>query len=170
MKALPLLLLILCVPDRDVETPIAEFRDPSGKFKAMFPGKPKVQQVVGQNNVKVIVIAVESDSFGYVITYYDLPADLKLDADFHKQGLPTEVDGIFAGAKGKKESSKLFKLQDRFHGMEYTGTWTKPKDLNVRGRVIFAGSRIYNVIVAGSADKLKTEATTKFLDSFKIEP
>ena len=53
--------------------------------------------------------------------------------------------------------------------MEYTGTWKKPKSLNVRGRVIFVGRRVFNIVVAGSPEKLNSEMATQFLNSFKAD-
>ena len=154
------------------EKPLALYTSPAGKFKVMFPGgAPKTQSVSGQKNVQVSVYSVEGFSYGYVVTHYDFPAD----KDFpegeasQKEGLATEVDGLFSGSQGQKATSSMIKLQDKYHGMEYTGTWKKPKSLNGRGRVIFVGRRVFNIVVAGSPEKVNSEMATQFLNSFKAD-
>ncbi|MBI2804336.1 MAG: hypothetical protein HYX68_05050 [Planctomycetes bacterium] len=152
------------------EKPLTEYSDGPGKFKVLFPGSPKVETTTGQNNVHVKVFSVESFSWAYTLNYYDSPIPLPKDPNFTQLAMTKEVEGIYTGLKGQKASQTSVKLQNQYAGLDHSGTVTKPKNLNVRGRIYIVGNRVYNILVMGSADKVKGETATKFLDSFKAEP
>jgi hypothetical protein len=146
------------------EKPLTEYSNPAGKFKILFPGSPHTQTVKGLNNINVNVFSVESSSGAYVLNYYDSPLPLA--------GVPVseEVKGFYSGLNGQKQTENAITLQEKYSGAEHTGTVTKPKNFNARGRSFIVGNRVYNVVVIGDAEKVKSETATKFLDSFKVDP
>jgi hypothetical protein len=150
------------------EKPFADYNSPGGRFKVLFPGAPKTQSVAAKAGVNVTVYSVESFFWGYVVTHYDLPAGANnIPVDALKQTLNAEIDGMFTGAQGQKASSKPVRAQNNHDGMEYEGVWKKPKTMNVRGRTFIVNNRVFNVVVAGSAEKVNSDIATKFLDSFQ---
>src|SRR5204863_3935717 len=134
------------------------------KYKVLYPGKPTLQQVQGQNNVQVHLTAVEGPNWAYTVNYYDSATPLPQTDEFAKKGLPQEAMGLFQG-KGELKMHKFIKLQQKYHGIDYTGNFTKPFEAQVRGRSFIVGDRVYNVIVIGSAEMVRGETAQKFLDS-----
>jgi hypothetical protein len=144
---------------------LTEYKNAEGKFKILFPGKPKLETTRGLNNVMVYVFSVEAADWAYTLNYYDSPVALGTD------NLPTllsaEIDGIYKGLAGKKAAQKLIKIQGN-QAAEHAGTITKPRDMTVRGRSVIVGDRVYNILVLGSADFVKTDSAKKFLESFQV--
>ncbi len=152
------------------EQPLNDFQSTKGKFKIKFPGSPKELTAAGRGGVQSHVFSVESPSWAYMVTYYDLPKELPNDEAFARKGLTLEADGIFTGMNGRKEMQDFIKLQDTYHGIEYLGNVAKPFKGQLRGRSYVVGGRVYNTMVLGSAERVKGEAAYGFLDSFKVDP
>lgn len=150
------------------EKPLAEFKDPGGKFTIQFPGTPKSLTTKGQGGISVNVLTVEGSSWAYTLTYYDIQANVPDNDNAATIALFHEVGGIYEGLKGKEDNHEVIKLQDQYVGAEHSGTATHPKDLKVRGRTYLVNNRVYTMIVLGNDDKIKSETATKFLDSFKV--
>ena len=163
------LLGIICIGCGD--KPFAEYNPPGGKFKIQFPGTPKVSTIPAQNNTQVTMHGVEGFSGGYMVNHYDAPGPVPQDADFAQKALSEDIKGMFsAKAKGTVQSQKNIKLQGQYHGIEYVGTITSPRTMDIRGRIYLVGSRVYNTTVMGSTEKVNSENANKFLDSFQATP
>lgn len=146
---------------------LTEYRNDTGKFKILFPGKPSMSTVKGMGDVMVQVFAVESGGSAYTINYYDSPNPLR-DEDSPKL-LDGEIDGFYKALAGKKATQKEIKLQDKHKGAEHTGTITKPADLSVRGRTFIVGQRVYNVLLLGPPNFVTAKPAQQYLDSFQVD-
>ena len=145
-----------------------EHIDADGRYKVVYPGKPKMTTGKGQGNLKVYVSAVEGADWALTVNYYDLPANLPTTEEFVKKGLLSEARTQFVVNKGMLKSHKYAKFQKEFWSIEYEGTFTKPYEAQIRARSVLVNGRIYNIVVVGSAEFLKSEPAQKFFDSFQV--
>jgi hypothetical protein len=145
-----------------------DFTSKTGKFSARFPGKPKEQDVSAAGASGKTVIFEGKDGSTCSITYADLP-------DVAKEALktPEQVelvlgltrDAAIAQMKGKLLEDSKAKVEG---GAGRAFTVELPDKKIMRNQMILSGTRIYQVMVVGSSDYVKSDEATKFLQSFKI--
>lgn len=145
-----------------------EHADADGKYKVFFPAKPKLSAVKGRANLTIYYSAVERADSTLTVNYYDIPVDLPGNDDFVKRGLLSEARTLLTRSGGELKDHRYVKFQKDYWSIEYGGPVAKPFPAQMRARSVAVGKRIYNVVVLGSPDFIKSEAATKFFDSFQV--
>jgi hypothetical protein len=140
-----------------------------------MPGKASenVEPVAGFDSVKNHTLTLDTELAGYVVSYVEYPDELS-DPDIIKTVLDNGRDGGLAASKGELTSEKEIKLDGNF-GRESVvklpgGFLTTTRSYWIKRRYF----QIVFVEVPKASDtpeirKLRQEAGTKFLDSFKLK-
>ena len=104
----------------------------------------------------------------YLTTYFDLPKGTITDAN--RQTIFDERrEADVKSAKGKLITEKKITLgEKKIEGREYLIERPAVKGHD-RGRIYIKGDRVYQVYAVGPGDWAKSNAVTKYLDSFEIE-
>jgi hypothetical protein len=145
-----------------------EFSSADGKFKVQMPGTPKETSQT-QGDVKLKMFIVEEKNGAYAVMYADLPFPEDLPPAVQAMSLNGSVESMTKGANGKKIASSEIKLADKYPGRSVEAD-LPDKGGKLNGRIYLVGKRLYQVLVMGKGDFSKSEAATKFLDSFELLP
>jgi hypothetical protein len=141
----------------------------AGKYSVVFPKKPNLlakEAPIEGDKVKIYFAALELDSgYGLLASYSDMPmraADKQKPMDL--------LAKIRDGAKGPDgkvvKDSEIAFGEAKIPGREY---WIEKGPIVFRCRTYVLGSRVYQLMVIGtSQDRVNDEASTNFLDSFRI--
>ena len=137
-----------------------------GKFTAKFPNGP-LQQTKAAGGLKLNVFLADFDKGkgGFLVIYSDLPAE-KIKA-------PTP-DQVFES--GKKALEDDFKLKNVKAEPTAVGPKKHPgrtisgerEEFHLRGTIVLAGTRLYQVYVFGPKDFVTGKEADEFLGSFTI--
>ena len=140
------------------------FTAPDGSFVIMMPGTPKATQqptnTAGQSLTNnAYLVELTSPEAGYVVSYVDYPANLKLDP---ASTLTGARDGQVGN--GKLGNDKEIKL-DTVPGREFDyirdgGFW--------KSCIFYSNNRLYQLIVGYPEGKQNAADIQTFLNSFKI--
>ncbi len=148
-----------------------EFSSDKGNFTVSMPSTPKestqaVDTVAGSINLTMYSVEVSDSAF--LVSYADYPQDMMSTADPLKV-LDGAMNGQITNFGGTVLSSSDVSLSDN-PGREFSasGKVTTAGDGSLRGRIYLVKNRLYQIIVVGLKDKVKTEDVDKFLKSFKL--
>jgi hypothetical protein len=143
-------------------------------FSILMPGKPDegAAAVEGRPNTENRTLTLETKLAGYVVSYVQFPDEVT-DPDAIKLLLDSGRDGGVAASKGELTSEKEIKLGG-YSGREWV--MKLPGGLFTTARAYWVKRSLYQTVfvTAPSANdtpdlvKLRNEAGTKFLDSFKL--
>ena len=148
------------------QKPFTEFNSPDGKFKAIFPGEPKITSTAGAG-VTIKMYAVESWSKSYMLAWSDVPIPEWESEGKTKSRLFDARDGAIAAVKGKSSgTTKVIHLEDRFPGVEFGGT---AEGKYLRARAYIVGRRMYQLLViARSQEDLTSTEAEDFFAAFQV--
>jgi hypothetical protein len=135
-----------------------------GKFTAKFPTPPTPQVKMAQGlTLHVLLADHEKGKGGFLVTYADLPAE-KLKA-------PTPDQVLDSGKKALEDDFKLknVKAEPTKVGKHPGRTISGDRDdFNLRGTIVLAGNRLYQVYVFGPKDFVDGMVAKDFIASFTI--
>lgn len=169
MKIRAAWILSLAVLTGCQQKPLTEYSSTEGKFKAIFPGEPKVTSTSAVG-ITVKMYSVESLIKSYMIGWSDMPIPEWESEGRTKSRLFDARDGALAAVKGKSNNTtKTILLADRFPGIEFGGS---AEGKHLRARVYLVGHRMYQLlVVARSEDQLTSQESEDFFTAFQvIEP
>jgi hypothetical protein len=143
---------------------------PGAGFTVSLPGTPgEVKQTIntplGPVEAKMFVVANPSDKSGFLVGFNDYPAGVT------QQGTPDQIlDGARQGAVQNVPGAKLLAEKKvsvgDVPGREIT------MDLGTAGqgrfRFFLAGSRLYQLGVTGTGEKVTSADAERFFNSFRI--
>jgi hypothetical protein len=141
-----------------------------GKFTAKFPNGPAVEtKSAGGMTLHIYLADHDKGKGGFTVIYGDLPAEV-LKAPKPEQVLESAEKGLKDYFKADVKESKAatfgakkYPARDiRAEKVDVTGQW------NLRGRMVLAGNRLYQVYVYGPKDFLDSKEAEEFLSSFQI--
>jgi hypothetical protein len=141
-----------------------------GKFKAAFPTNPTIETKTGGGLTQKLFLAdYDKGKGGYLVVYADLSPDL-LKAPQPAQVLQSGEDGLKEYFKAKITKSMATTVgAKKYPAREITaekedaaGAW------NLRGVIVLASNRLYQVYVFGPKDFLTSKEADAFLASFEI--
>lgn len=145
-----------------------KFTSSTGKYTAQFPGKPKSQKQSAKTEMGDIQINIDAVSIGqnvaFMISFNDYPSAIK-NADPEKL-----LEGVRDGNKGKDGeivNDESFQYgPDKLPGRKVL--IKKTGGLSMRNMMILKGTRLYQVMVVGSDEQLKSAAVERFQKSFQL--
>jgi hypothetical protein len=148
------------------QKPFQGYKSPDGRFEVKFTGEPRVEtKAVAGTTVKMY--SAESWDRSYMVGWSDLPIPSFEPESRTSLRLFDARDGALEAVDAKSNgTTKTFKLQERFPGIEFGGS---SDGKNVRGQAILVGHRMYQVIVVGSTPEICTSPEAdEFISSFKV--
>ncbi len=148
------------------------FASDAGNFRIMLPGVPQEQTMQVPSAIgplQVYLYSVDQDGNIWVVIYNDYPEQIaKADPD---QVLERTLKRTVANTKGTLVSKKDIKL-DGFPGKEFEATVPSLDQeggtLTQRARTYLVKKRLYQVILTGPADQVKSKAGDAFFASFAL--
>lgn len=150
--------------------PDAEAYSPKdGGYTVKFPGKPaevtqKPKTPAGELEVKLAVYSTGKGE-AFVTAYNDVPGGRAVPADKTAEFLAGVLNGVKGDGKVVKSEDTQFgekKLPARSFTIE------KPKQQFMRGFILVADARVYQVMVIGSKSFTDGKVAKAFLDSFAL--
>jgi hypothetical protein len=137
-----------------------------GKFAAAFPAAPTVRTAAaGGLALTFVSTEVDMGKSAFVVVYNDIPPD-KLKAPTPEQVLASSEQALKDDAKMKnvKATPTAFGPK-KYPAREITA---ERDDRHIRGTVVLAGNRLYQVYVLGSKEFTTSKEADAFLASFAI--
>jgi hypothetical protein len=173
VKRLPTMLMVVaCLVLLGAEAPeFKEFKSEAGKFKALFPGKPKetAQKAVG---IDLKMFTIEENNGAMVIAYADMP----LEDNITEEEIQTRLDGARTGmvnnVKAELKSEKKITIArgtKKYPGREILADLPDQKG-QLRARIFLVDKRLYQIMVVGNPDFAKSANAAKFIDSLQLTP
>jgi hypothetical protein len=102
----------------------------------------------------------------HMASYADYPAG-SVTKDNQRQVIEGARNGVARSIKGKVVSEKKVTLgKSKVEGSDF---FVEGEKVNLRVRIFLKGDRLYQVTAAAAGDWAKSDAATKFLDSFAIK-
>ncbi|HJZ56157.1 MAG TPA: hypothetical protein VKE74_14415 [Gemmataceae bacterium] len=153
-------------PARDDAEPIL-FAPKGGKFSVVFPGKPREEK----KTLKTALGDAKLYQAGYVSkdqNYFGAGYTV-LPVEIPEEQQQTLFDGVFSGIAGKdgevrsKKESKFGKQK-----LPMREALIERDEKFIKVRLVLDGDRLYQVLVMGTEDFVKSKEATAFLNSFKI--
>ncbi len=137
-----------------------------GKFTAKFPSPPELQsKSAGGLKLNIAVADAGGGKGGYMITYSDIPAD-KLKAPTPEQVLESSEKGLAENFKAKITKSSAVPVgPKKYPAREITA---ERDDFHLRGTIVLAGERLYQVYTFGSKEFTSSKEASDFLASFAV--
>lgn len=154
----------LVAPGSDKPT---EFSSAACKFKAKFPGTPKEQSQMAAG-VQMKMFATESRNGVFAVSVADMPIPANEPAEKIDERLDGAQAGVIKNVNGTLKDSKKVKLADKYAGRDFTATISKPMEGLIRARVYLVGKRLYQVMVMGTEDFVKSKDADQFFESFAL--
>jgi hypothetical protein len=146
-----------------------EFTSTEYKFKATFPGSPKVDEQTALG-VKFKMFSTDSRNGGVAVGVADMPIPPnEAEAEIQKR-LDGARDGAIQNVGGKQRSSDRITLDGKYPGREFSADLTKPANAQLRARIYLVGTRLYQVLVVGTSNYVNSAEANTFLNSFKLLP
>ena len=147
-------------------TPEAMMKE--GKFTAKFPGEAKTHT---QSAAGITLHATLSENGkekgAYTVIYTDLPGD-KLKATTPAQVLESGVAGLRTNFSAEVTESKAAEFGPKKYPAREVAAERKETGFHLRGKVVLAGNRLYQVYVIGPKDFVTTKEADGFLGSFAV--
>lgn len=145
---------------------LKEYESKAGKYKILLPGKVTEQsQVVktaaGDLKINMAIVEVNFSS-AIVVSHNDYP-DAIANAPADKV-LDGAVNGVI-GKKKKIDVKEITYMKTKIPGREFS--YEDDKTVG-HARVYLDGTRLYQILVLGDEDTLKTIDHKKILESFQI--
>ena len=150
-----------------------DFKDPTCKCAATFPGKPtEKRQKVPTNNKEIgdleaVMYLYEGPggTSAYLMMYNDYPKEKAQAADPQKV-----LDGARNGAAEKINGKILSEKKITINGQPGRELEIDGGQLKYYARIVLANkTRLYQAIVVMQKDVAKPADVRKFLDSFKVD-
>lgn len=139
-----------------------------GGISFMMPTEPKEMEKE-ESGIKIKMWAYETpDQKGvYMVAKNKLPGAPGAD----------EVDGIlkaaakgqFQGMGGELKKTSSTKLADKFAGLECDGTVPFGNNGAAKSRIYIVEDAMYQILVLGDKDFVKSTETKRFIESFKLK-
>jgi hypothetical protein len=161
------LLVLACVSGTGRAEGLAEFTSEAGGFKVLMPGKPSVTEMPTPAGT-MHMVQVRTKAGEYLASWIDLPFDAADKAEKAEGCLDRVRDGMVDRVKGKLVRDKKFTLEDKHPGRDVEAETTQPAKGRMRARLFLVGSRLYQVIVAGSKEWTESKEADRVLDSFRL--
>lgn len=148
-----------------------EFTSAAGKYKAEMPGKPKEET---QNTpspdgrqIALNVASVQQKDGVYVVMYSDLPIPAgESDAKIQER-LDGSREGALKNINGKLTKETKITLADKYPGRDIEAELPGGKG-SLRVKIYMVGTRLYQVMVVGTATWVASADSARFLDSFAL--
>lgn len=144
-----------------------KYTSEKGKYTIVFPAKPTessrdADSPIGKLAVHIAVCEAKKD-LGFIVIYTDYPEAIAKDKP---QDVLARVRDGSKGPEGKVlEDREISK--GKIPGRDYL--LGKGPDQYFRARAFLNGTRLYQIIIAGSKkDEITSPAADKFFDSFEI--
>jgi hypothetical protein len=142
---------------------LRDFESVGSRFSVKMPGQPKETMQTAPSSAGVIHVTLFaseiSDNRAFVVAVTDLPAGTTMDPD-------VAVTAAAANVKGTMVSKDKATVDGR-KGIE--GLIKTPNGVFVRIKACTVGSRLYQLQTIGPDAFVKSDAATKFYDSFKAK-
>ena len=161
------LLVVLTGAVAGQEKKDGKYTSVKGKFTAVFPNGPDVQEkTAGGLTLHLYLADYEKGKGGYLVTYSDLdPAVLK--APKAEQVLESSEKGLAEKFKGVKitKSAALAFGPKKLPAREIVA---ERDEWNMRAILVLSGNRMYQVCVFGPKDMTNAKVASDFLASFEV--
>lgn len=168
MLSRSLIILSLAIVAGGCSAPMEDFTSDAHKFKARFPGKPKLQSQPGPQGTTMQMYAVESRNGVMAVAVADLP----LPSDMPPAQVDSALDGAMNGqvrsGGGSLKTSSSIMINGKYPGRELVASITQPKTGQVRSKLFLVKNRLYQVMVMGTDSYATSSQATEFLNSFKM--
>ena len=150
-----------------------DFTSKEWKFSARFPDEPKEKTQTaplpgGGGSIKFTIFISEARDGGCVVGVADMPIPARESDAIVQLRLDGARDGALKNVGGTLKESKEIRLAGKYPGREFTATITQPMQGQVRARIYFVGTRLYQVMVMGTDDYTTSKQADAFLDSFQL--
>ena len=148
-----------------------DFNSVDGHFAASFPIYPtkeddSAQYAAGGKILKFVNYSAEGSTYYYIIAVGEYSQSV--DVSNPKQNLEGSLNGIVASTAGNKVISSNYATFDNYQAMNFE-IQNSANNAFLKGRLILAGSRLYEIEAAYSDSKTYSETDyNKFLNSFTI--
>jgi hypothetical protein len=141
-----------------------KYESKDGRFRATFPGTPKiVTKKAGDLDLSIVI--VEKDKGAMAVIYSDLPAE-KVKSSKPKDLLDGGEKGLVNNFKAKVTSSKDLEFgKEKYPARELRG---ERDNVHLRILIVLAGNRLYQVFIAGPKDVVNGEDADTLVKSFEI--
>lgn len=150
---------------------LQEYESVSGGFRARFPKKPESDTKelalgAGGHTVTVTTVKAEHEPSKtvFAVAYADYPES------YRQVPVKTVLDGVVNGMKGNDgkvdKISEALLGDDKVPGREFRITAEKKRVIHAR--LYLHGTRLYQVMVTGTSDKVPSDAVKEFLNSFEL--
>lgn len=152
------------------QKPMTEYKNTEYKFKAMFPGTPKVDTQTAPVGVSFKMFSTEARNGAYMIGVADMPIGENEPAHQTQARLDGAQAGAIGNVGGSLKASREVTLDGKYPGREFSAAITKPMTGQVRARIYLVGKRLYQVMVVGTDSYTTSSQANQFLDSFGLLP
>jgi hypothetical protein len=146
---------------------LEEFTAEAGRFKVLLPGKPDVKEMKTPAGA-LHVVQVRTKGGEYLASWIDLPLEAPDPAEKAQARLDRIRDGIVQQVKGKLVHDRKTTL-DKHPGRDLEVETTEPEKGQMRARLYLVGTRLYQVVAAGSKEWTGSEEADRVLDSFGLK-
>jgi hypothetical protein len=150
-----------------------EYTSPEGRFRAQYPGKPKLTQQTVPTQIGPIVLKIASTSdwsgTERFVSYADYPGGF-----IHPGNRDPMLDGACQGMATEARLVILSKMPISINGhpgreVSFEAQPGHPAGkISGRARVFVVGVRLYQVFIAGPTGRVTPETIDRFLNSFAL--
>jgi hypothetical protein len=146
-----------------------EFAWKPGHFRVLLPGTPEEQKESlktpsGPIQILMFLLEPKKGAGTYAVGYSIAPHSLLTGANTEK-GLEHARDSAVARAKGKLRSDRRIRLHG-YPGREFE--IEVEGKLRIRSRLVVVKNRLYQLLVIGPPEWLRSRDPARFLDSFEL--
>jgi hypothetical protein len=132
---------------------------PEGRFRIEMPGSPgKTTSHVGA--IVTTTFELKANLVTHVIAYGDSPPGAVYDYDEGIRAIAGQYDGTVT-------TKRDFTLNGKT-GKEFEISFSKPQNGHCAGRLLFTGTRLYQVVAVGPWVRLSDDYVQRYLDSFEL--
>jgi hypothetical protein len=168
IRALLLLALVPLASGCQKVPPLEDFTSTEYKFKARFPGKPKMEEKPGPMNTTLRMFGAETRDGVCGVGVVDVQLFEGLPPEAIAAALQGGETEMVKNLGGTLKSSSSITLDGKYPGREFSASITQPKVGQVRAKLFLVGKRMYQVIVMGTDSYATNPKATEFLNSFQL--
>lgn len=168
MLSRSLIILSLALVTSGCQKPMEDFTSDAHKFKARFPGKPKLQSQPDPAGTTMQMYAVEDRNGVMAVAVADMPLPENMSETQVNGALEGAVNGQVRSGGGSLKTSSSIMVNGKYPGRELVASITQPKTGQVRSKIFLVKNRLYQVMVMGTDSYATSSQATEFLNSFQL--
>ncbi len=146
-----------------------EFISKTGRFSILFPGAPKEERDAGNDGkLQQVQFTLPAADGAYLVSYQDYPGLAAASTEKLTDALAQAQEAARKGLNGKNAQTKSLTLDKQYPGRQIEFDFVGPSEGRFRSRAYMVKGRLYQVIVVGKKDFVKSAEAERFMDSFKL--